>query len=133
MLLSPMNFMSAHLALSKHSYKLVHHSFAIKTCILELLLTYFPLCFPHSYEPEGPPIMWLGRKDSDYLHFKSVLPGDDSACHYIRVDFKEEKYKVRRNIPTEDYAHHIIHLYPPLVFQNLLPFEIFIDSMVRIF
>lgn len=82
------------------------------------------------FEPLGPPIMWKSKKDSDYVNFKCVMEGDDSIRDFIRVHCKEEKYKQSRDLPSEEYPHFIFHLYPPVVIQNLLPFEIFIDSIV---
>ena len=59
------------------------------------------------------------------------MEGDDSIRDFIRVYCKEEKYKQRRDLPAEEYPHFVFHLHPPVVIQNLLPFEIFIDSLVR--
>lgn len=59
------------------------------------------------------------------------MEGDDSIRDFIRVHCKEEKYKQRRDLPAEEYPHFVFHLHPPVVIQNLLPFEIFIDSLVR--
>ena len=59
------------------------------------------------------------------------MEGDDSVRDFICVHCKEEKYKLKRNLPTEEYPHFIFHLYAPVIIQNLLPFEIFIDSMVQ--
>jgi hypothetical protein len=58
------------------------------------------------------------------------MEGDDSIRDFIRVHCKEEKYKQRRDLPAEEYPHFVFHLHPPVVIQNLLPFEIFIDSLV---
>ena len=88
------------------------------------------LCVVSSFKPLGPPILWKSKRDSDYINFKCVMNGDDSVRDFIRVYCKEEKYKQARDLPTEDYPHFVFHLYPPVVIQNLLPFEIFIDSMV---
>ena len=84
------------------------------------------------FKPLGPPILWKSKRDSDYINFKCVLEGDDSIRDFIRVHCKEEKYKQRRDLPAEEYPHFVFHLHPPVVIQNLLPFEIFIDSLVRI-
>ena len=59
------------------------------------------------------------------------MEGDDSIRDFICVHCKEEKYKQRRDLPAEEYPHFIFHFHPPVVIQNLLPFEIFIDSLVR--
>ena len=83
------------------------------------------------FKPLGPPILWKSKRDSDYINFKCVLEGDDSIRDFIRVHCKEEKYKQRRDLPAEEYPHFVFHLHPPVVIQNLLPFEIFIDSLVR--
>ena len=59
------------------------------------------------------------------------MEGDDSIRDFIRVHCKEEKYKQRKDLPAEEYPHFVFELHPPVVIQNLLPFEIFIDSLVE--
>ena len=61
------------------------------------------------------------------------MEGDDSIRDFIRVHCKEERYKQRRDLPAEEYPHFVFHLHAPIVIQNLLPFEICIDSYVRKF
>ena len=84
----------------------------------------------YSFKPLGPPILWKNKRDCDDINFKCVLNGEDSVRDFIRVHCKEEKYKQTRDLPTEEFPHFVFHLYPPVVVQNLLPFEIFIDSLV---
>ena len=56
--------------------------------------------------------------------------GDTDPCHFIRVLHEEESYGSRKNLPTEDFAHHVFHLHPPLLIQNLLPFTITTGDIV---
>ena len=56
--------------------------------------------------------------------------GDTDPFHFIRVLYEEENYVIRKNLPTEDFAHHAFHLHPPLFFQNLLPFTISTGDIV---
>ena len=96
-------------------------------CGINLLQCSIPF---DSFEPEGPPIMWLQKPGMDYVDFKSRLPGDEVSSHVIRVSCKEENYKIQKRAAEEDFPHHIFHLYPPLIVQNLLPSDIFVGNMV---
>ena len=83
-----------------------------------------------SFQPDGPLITWVQKTGTNYIEIRSKLKGDDSVHHFTRVDIREEKYKLRKNIPVGDFPHHIFHLRPPLVLQNLLPFTISVGSIV---
>lgn len=83
-----------------------------------------------SFQPDSPLITWLQKTGTNYFEIRSKLKGDDSVCHFTRVDIREEKYKLRKNLPVGDFPHHIFHLRPPLVLQNLLPFTISVGSIV---
>ena len=64
------------------------------------------------------------------MELKCVMSEDDSLCFFSQVVFREERYKLKRNVMVEDYPHHVFHIYPPLIMQNLLPYQIFIEAMV---
>ena len=64
------------------------------------------------------------------LLLRLYFSGETEPCHYIRVLHEEESYGIRKNLPTEDFAHHMFHLHPPLLLQNLLPFTITTADMV---
>ena len=64
------------------------------------------------------------------MELKCVMTEDDSVCFFSQVVFRVERYKSKRNVMVEDYPHHVFHIYPPLIVQNLLPYQIFIEAMV---
>lgn len=65
------------------------------------------------------------------MELKCVMAEDDSLSFFSQVVFREERYKAKRNLVKEtDYPHHIFHIYPTLILQNLLPQVIFIEAMV---
>ena len=89
------------------------------------------LVFLCSYEPKGPAISWKKKpEETDSMNFKCFLPGVDNAYHFIRVNRQAEVYKVRRNLPKEEFPHHFFTLHPPTVVHNLLPFDIFVEIPV---
>ena len=76
--------------------------------------------------------MWQQRKDGQHLDVKCMTESDDSICYFSRVVFHEETYKVKKVVDKDsEYPHHIFHVYPPLVVQNLLPYKIVVEAMVR--
>ena len=65
------------------------------------------------------------------MDLKCVFSEDESLRFLSRLVYQEEKYKMKRNVKKgEDYPHHIYNIYPPLILQNLLPFQIFVEAMV---
>lgn len=64
------------------------------------------------------------------MELKCVMKEDDSIRFFSKVVFHEEKYKAKRNVMEDDYPHHVFHIYPPLVLQNLLPCQIFVEATV---
>ena len=74
-------------------------------------------------------ILRLQRK-STCMTCMCTLSGESVSCHFIRVVIEEEKYGIRKNLPKEDFGHHIFHLHPPLLLQNLLPFTITAGNVV---
>ncbi len=76
-----------------------------------------------SFKAEGPPLSWRRSQHGDKVNFKCLHSSDP---YYIRVNRTEECYKVKRNLPPDDFAHHTFHLHPPVVVHNLLPFDLFI-------
>ncbi len=66
------------------------------------------------------------------MELKCVVAEDDSICFFSQVVFREEKYRMKRNVIVEDYPHHVFHIHPPLIVQNLLPHKISIEAMVRL-
>ena len=78
--------------------------------------------------------MWLHKSDATHksMDFKCRLDdSQDSVCHFIRVNTMEEMYKRSHNLPEENFPHHVFHLHPPLVVQNLLPYTIVLVAMVE--
>lgn len=74
--------------------------------------------------------MWFKESTSDYVNLKCQFPDLEDAFYIIRVVCKKEGYRRQIDIPAEPFTHYILHLHPPLVVQNLLPYEIFLGSMV---
>ena len=91
-------------------------------------------CTPRRFTPVGAPVTWQWGKEVKHMDLKCHMTEDESICFFSRVVFKEEKYQVKTNIQKgSEHPHHIFHVYPPLVIQNLLPFQIFFESMVSTF
>ena len=97
---------------------------------LHSLLTTVSVPAPPSVTPTGNRISWQRRRDSQHMELRCVTAEDDAPCFFSQVVFKEERYKMKRNVMGDNYPHHIFHIYPPLIFQNLLPYVIFIEAMV---
>ena len=36
------------------------------------------------------------------------------------------------DLPEDNYAHHVFHLHPPLVLQNMLPYSIVVKDDVSV-
>ena len=43
---------------------------------------------------------------------------------------EEETYKKHNTLPDGIYAHHIFHIHPPAIIQNLLPFDMTVEAEV---
>ncbi|XP_064395949.1 intermembrane lipid transfer protein VPS13A-like isoform X2 [Halichondria panicea] len=81
------------------------------------------------FQSEGPPLSWRKSKHGDKVNLKCVLSSSDP--YYIRVNRTEECYKIKRQLPQDDFAHHIFHLHPPLVIHNLLPLHLYFGNPSR--
>jgi len=85
-----------------------------------------------SFVPEDPPITWQQRREGQHQDLKCVMEDDASIAYFCRVLFHEESYKVKKNLlKGAEFPHHVFQVYPPLVVQNLLPFKIVLEAMVR--
>ena len=49
---------------------------------------------------------------------------------YTQVLVEEETYKKHNTLPDGIYAHHIFHIHPPAIIQNLLPFDMTVEAEV---
>lgn len=64
------------------------------------------------------------------MDLKCLMTEDSSLQFFSQLVFREEHYRQKRNVMLDDFPHHVFHIYPPLVLQNLLPYQIFVESMV---
>lgn len=114
-------------------------------CLLKLLTSLVILCahlslvsddynltpiYTHRFQSEGPPLSWNKSKHGDTVNLKCILSSSDP--YYIRVNRTEECYKIKRQLPQDDFAHHVFHLHPPLVVHNLLPFDLYLVSCITL-
>ena len=54
----------------------------------------------------------------------------DALLDY-QVIVEEETYRVEKDLPVGVYAHHLYHIHPPLVMQNLLPVDMAVEAEVK--
>ena len=88
--------------------------------------------FVYSFMPVDPPITWQQRREGQHQDVKCTTEDDASIAYFCHVVFREDSYKVKKNLQKDaEFPHHVFHVYPPLVVQNLLPFKIVLEAMVR--
>lgn len=49
---------------------------------------------------------------------------------WLQVVVDEEYYRMQKGLPEGVFAHHLFHLHPPAVLQNLLPMEVNVEAEV---
>lgn len=95
---------------------------------------YFCLFVPFynniSLNPDLAPLLWIDDFPNGYRDFRCSKDSPSAASYFLRVICNKEKYKTKTTSAKGLFAHHIFHIYPPLILQNLLPYDISMKFMV---